>query len=230
MSYLFPCIGIYIYIGTYRCIYISIYIYEYIYIYIVYTDTCIYIYISISMHVCNLNLHTHTCRFPEIGVPPVIIHILMGFSLTKTIQLLGWPRWKSPWALHRSKGMHIAVAPPSASRRTSIRSWRSPGSKSTSLGRHPGLIETGKPTKSYWKCSMDGWFTYQSGDFPKSFVCLPQGRSQLTCKKLWNITMFFIGKSTWHGNVQWLCEFTMNRPGSEHRYKNHSANVVPGKF
>ena len=32
-----------------------------------------------------------TWRFPKIGLPPVIIHFCLGFSLTKTIQLWGYP-------------------------------------------------------------------------------------------------------------------------------------------
>ena len=34
--------------------------------------------------------------FPEIGLPPVIIHFKMGFSLTKTNQLLGYPHFRIP--------------------------------------------------------------------------------------------------------------------------------------
>ena len=34
--------------------------------------------------------------FPEIGVPPVIIHFWMRFSLAKTIQLWGYPHFRKP--------------------------------------------------------------------------------------------------------------------------------------
>ena len=47
-------------------------------------------------------------RFPEIGVPPVIIHFRFGFSLTKTIQLLGTPRPRETakwWMIQTSQGL-----------------------------------------------------------------------------------------------------------------------------
>ena len=34
-----------------------------------------------------------TWRFPEMGVPPVIIHFMFGFSMKYANQLLGYPPW-----------------------------------------------------------------------------------------------------------------------------------------
>ena len=46
--------------------------------------------------------------FPKISLPPVIIHVNVGFSLNSTIQLLGKIHHQStPWFLH----YHITILP-----------------------------------------------------------------------------------------------------------------------
>jgi hypothetical protein len=47
---------------------------------------------SRHLRLCSVDTHyLYGAFFPQIGVPPVIIHLYMGFSTTKTIQLWGYP-------------------------------------------------------------------------------------------------------------------------------------------
>ena len=52
-----------------------------------YISLSLYLYIYKYIYIVIL----YIWWFPEIGVPPAIIHFQMGFSLTKTNQLLGYP-------------------------------------------------------------------------------------------------------------------------------------------
>ena len=55
---------------------------------------CISYYILLVVWVDTSCFSLHW-RFPKIGVPPVLIHLRLGFSLAKTIQLLGH-NYKNP--------------------------------------------------------------------------------------------------------------------------------------
>ena len=55
-----------------------------------------------------------TYGLPEIGLPPVIIHFEMGFSITKTIQLWEYPIYGNPHLANNSTGLlsNLGLATP----------------------------------------------------------------------------------------------------------------------